>query len=135
MVTDLDECSLTPAVCEQICVNSAGSYSCLCEEGFVADQVLGPQYCLGKIYILFASYTWILEAYEWNILYFVFHATDLDECDQNNGDCEQICTNYVGSYACSCQEGWFIDTNGKSCNGGYLSQIQDRRVFFSFLFF
>ena len=57
--------------------------------------------------------------YERNLVYVCIITADLDECGQNNGDCEQICTNYVGSYACSCQEGWIIDTNGKACNELY----------------
>ena len=30
--------------------------------------------------------------------------------------CEQICTNTVGSFKCSCDRGWFLNGNGHSCD-------------------
>lgn len=42
---------------------------------------------------------------------------DIDECQNRNGDCEQVCTNIVGSFNCSCNDGYHLDTDGFSCNG------------------
>jgi len=42
---------------------------------------------------------------------------DLDECEVDNGGCEHICTNVVGSYQCSCRSGYFLAVNGKNCVG------------------
>ena len=42
---------------------------------------------------------------------------DLNECLTNNGDCEHICTNNDGSYECSCNPGYEIGNDGKSCDG------------------
>lgn len=39
---------------------------------------------------------------------------DTDECP---AICEQICTDYVGSFNCSCNEGYSLDVDGYSCNG------------------
>ncbi|XP_035788356.1 uncharacterized protein LOC118464801 isoform X2 [Anopheles albimanus] len=41
---------------------------------------------------------------------------DINECLENNGGCEQTCTNKPGSYECSCESGLQIDTlNGHTC--------------------
>ncbi|XP_058835886.1 fibrillin-1-like isoform X2 [Topomyia yanbarensis] len=41
---------------------------------------------------------------------------DINECDNENGGCQQICTNKPGSFECSCQSGLQIDVlDGKSC--------------------
>ena len=47
---------------------------------------------------------------------------DINECDQNNGKCNQICVNEVGSYHCECKSGYQLDQAGFSCNG----KVHDR---------
>ena len=47
---------------------------------------------------------------------------DINECDQNNGKCNQICVNEVGSYHCECKSGYQLDQTGFSCNG----KVHDR---------
>ena len=42
---------------------------------------------------------------------------DIDECNTNNGGCNQTCTNNVGSFFCSCQPGYQLYANNQSCNG------------------
>ena len=42
---------------------------------------------------------------------------DINECDQNNGNCNQNCVNEVGSYHCECKSGYQLDQAGYSCNG------------------
>lgn len=44
--------------------------------------------------------------------------SDLNEClrdDLNN--CDQTCTNTVGSYTCGCTAGYQLASNGRTCNG------------------
>lgn len=43
--------------------------------------------------------------------------SDSDECDVNNGQCEQDCTNNVGSFQCSCRKGFILEGNGFNCTG------------------
>ena len=43
--------------------------------------------------------------------------TDNNECSLS--PCEQNCTNTVGSFACSCSDGYVLNTNGQSCNGQF----------------
>ena len=42
---------------------------------------------------------------------------DLNECTNDNGGCEQICTNTIGSYVCSCLDGYSLNNNNHNCTG------------------
>ena len=42
---------------------------------------------------------------------------DINECDTNNGNCDQICINTPGSRVCSCSCGYRLDSNGRTCIG------------------
>ncbi|XP_035232741.1 tolloid-like protein 1 isoform X2 [Stegodyphus dumicola] len=44
--------------------------------------------------------------------------TDQDECASENGGCQQICKNTVGSYECSCHNGFVLHPNGHDCKEG-----------------
>ncbi|KAI8493096.1 Troponin I, slow skeletal muscle [Branchiostoma belcheri] len=48
----------------------------------------------------------------------------IDECDTNNGGCAQICTNTIGSFQCSCLDGFSLNTDGFTCDGGNLPELQ-----------
>ena len=47
---------------------------------------------------------------------FVLALTDIDECNGVN-DCEQTCTNTEGSFTCGCQDGFSLNTDGRTCDG------------------
>ncbi|XP_002135356.3 fibrillin-1 isoform X1 [Drosophila pseudoobscura] len=41
---------------------------------------------------------------------------DIDECQELNGGCSEICNNLPGSFQCACQKGYQLDAStGKSC--------------------
>ena len=42
---------------------------------------------------------------------------DVDECNNNNGDCEQICKNIPGAHTCGCNTGYNLQTDGQTCIG------------------
>ena len=44
-------------------------------------------------------------------------STDIDECSTSNGGCDQVCTNTVGSFNCSCNSGFSPNTDGIACDG------------------
>ncbi|XP_077507273.1 protein tolkin-like isoform X3 [Amblyomma americanum] len=44
--------------------------------------------------------------------------TDKDECAHNNGGCQHICKNTVGSYVCACQNGFVLHSNKHDCKEG-----------------
>jgi len=43
--------------------------------------------------------------------------SDINECAENNGGCEQNCTNSVGSYSCMCGDGYTLSDDGSQCDG------------------
>lgn len=44
--------------------------------------------------------------------------TDIDECAVNNGGCMHECKNTIGSYVCSCHNGYVLHDNGLDCKEG-----------------
>ena len=43
--------------------------------------------------------------------------SDINECAYQNGGCEEICVDTVGSYYCRCPPGLELSDDGKTCNG------------------
>ncbi|XP_074593288.1 protein tolkin-like [Brevipalpus obovatus] len=51
--------------------------------------------------------------------------SDKDECSVNNGGCQHICKNTIGSYKCACHSGFVLHENGHDCKEGSCThQIQ-----------
>ncbi|XP_055588097.1 tolloid-like protein 1 isoform X2 [Uranotaenia lowii] len=46
------------------------------------------------------------------------YSTDVDECAVNNGGCQHECKNTLGSYLCSCHNGYALQDNGHDCKEG-----------------
>lgn len=44
--------------------------------------------------------------------------TDKDECAINNGGCQHICRNTIGSYLCICHNGFVLHENKHDCKEG-----------------
>ena len=44
---------------------------------------------------------------------------DIDECLTNNGGCRHNCQNSEGSFTCSCNYGYQLNSDGYSCEGNY----------------
>ena len=42
---------------------------------------------------------------------------DIDECSMQVDECDHNCNNTLGSYTCSCNDGYLLDRNGQQCNG------------------
>lgn len=42
---------------------------------------------------------------------------DINECEVNNGGCDQNCTNSFGSYQCGCFEGYMYNNPANICDG------------------
>ena len=43
--------------------------------------------------------------------------TDIIECTEGTHNCQQACTNTVGSFTCGCNTGFRLATDGHNCNG------------------
>ena len=47
-----------------------------------------------------------------------FDNVDIDQCSVNNGECDQMCTNLLPGFVCSCYKGYTLNSDdGKSCSG------------------
>ena len=42
---------------------------------------------------------------------------DINECIDDNGGCSDSCTNTIGSYYCSCNSGYTMNTDKHNCTG------------------
>ena len=101
-LSDLDECATNSSLCHQVCTNTFGSYECGCYPGFRLFE--NSSMCEGKFIL---SYRDTLNCK----LCFL----DINECENANRTCEQNCTNEVGSFICSCEAGFSLDENNKTC--------------------
>ena len=45
---------------------------------------------------------------------------DTNECNNNNGGCNQTCINEIGSFHCECDIGYTLDDDGLGCTGRYM---------------
>ncbi|XP_019633411.1 PREDICTED: uncharacterized protein LOC109476834 [Branchiostoma belcheri] len=41
---------------------------------------------------------------------------DIDECSAVNGGCDHVCTNTIGSFQCSCVDGFELSVDSRTCN-------------------
>ena len=46
-----------------------------------------------------------------------FSYTDVNECATQNGGCHHNCHNTVGSYHCSCNDGYTLGRDDHTCSG------------------
>lgn len=80
---DINEC-LVSDICEFNCLNTNGSYECLCPSGYRLED---RRRCV-----------------------------DIDECDENNGGClGGQCLNHMGSFECKCSLGYRLADDRKTC--------------------
>lgn len=106
LIIDIDECIEGLRICGEpntICVNTVGSSYCGCEKGY--QRVRGI--CQGTYMLVFVS------------LYYMHGVVDVDECELPNRYCDHYCNNTDGSHTCSCMEGFDLNNDLVSCNGGY----------------
>ncbi|XP_035222665.1 hemicentin-1-like isoform X3 [Stegodyphus dumicola] len=125
--SDIDECEPNNP-CSQICSNFLGGFSCLCVNGFALDvdgetcndvnecdlntaRCSSTEECINII----GSYKCLVmcrEGYERSAD--EQYCLDVDECSRNLHKCSQICINNIGSYSCSCENGYYL-LNGVDC--------------------
>lgn len=83
-----DPCSLN--ICEQRCTIYLQRIICTCYHGYKFSP---ENQKLGKKPV----------------------CVDIDECLINNGDCQQICINQLGTHTCGCKEGFSLKNDNKTC--------------------
>ncbi|KAL3878455.1 hypothetical protein ACJMK2_030804 [Sinanodonta woodiana] len=109
---DLDECKFENWNCEHYCVNVIGSYFCKCPIGYLSDdtgcldldECATPESndCIGDCINTPGSYTCNCSLPGFAPSTDKIQCEDIDECNENNGGCEDICFNEYGSYRCLC---------------------------------
>ena len=49
--------------------------------------------------------------------------TDIDECETDNGNCQEQCNNTLGSYFCECAAGFALQPDERTCGGKAHAQL------------
>ena len=49
--------------------------------------------------------------------------TDIDECETDNGNCQEQCNNTLGSYFCECGVGFALQPDERTCGGKAHAQL------------
>ena len=108
--TDIDECN-NNFPCDHICTNTIGSFECNCESGYSIEENLciGESLQLVRLLLHFYCFQFVMTLENYCIF------LDIDECILS--PCEHTCTNTVGSFVCSCNDGYVLNSDGLSCNG------------------
>lgn len=85
---DIDECQThKDRRCSHgKCINTRGSYECLCDKGFKKDE-RDFRVC-----------------------------RDINECSEIEDICEQSCLNNIGSYRCGCKFGYELNSDNRTCS-------------------
>ena len=90
--------------CSQICTSTAGSLTCSCVQGYFLSVDNSTCAGMDEIFVALCRHP--------------FPPLDVNECSNNNGNCSQICVNTIGSYYCSCNNGYALNSDdGIGCFG------------------
>ncbi|XP_078397378.1 matrilin-1-like [Cetorhinus maximus] len=137
-ICDADLCGVVGHGCEQICINTPGSYICKCKKGFIlnSDQKTcrkidccslgnhGCEHesantetssicrCWFKNLFFFTSVHYVSCIRTAVHLQCVFR---IDFCVQAGHNCEHYCVSTEDSYLCRCRKGYILNPDGKTC--------------------
>uniref|UniRef100_A0A1A7X0F7 Fibulin 5 n=1 Tax=Iconisemion striatum TaxID=60296 RepID=A0A1A7X0F7_9TELE len=118
---DVDECETNSHHCNptQVCINTAGGYTCSCTEGY---WLIGGQcqdidecrygYCQQLCANTPGSYSCSCNP-GFNLNPDQRTCQDVDECEDE--PCSHGCINTYGSFMCNCDEGFELASDGTSC--------------------
>ena len=48
---------------------------------------------------------------------YFFSSSAINQCQDGSHNCDQVCINNGQSFTCSCNSGYTLDQNGRTCNG------------------
>lgn len=68
-------------------------------------------YVFSKCFLLFSTTPHYLHNTPYNV------DTDVNQCMDKNGGCEQLCVDLPGAYRCSCFDGYLLAENNFNCTG------------------
>ncbi|PVD35898.1 hypothetical protein C0Q70_02867 [Pomacea canaliculata] len=124
--TDINECNLqgtTYKACSvnAMCMNSPGSYSCVCQSHYrgdgyscqwicssAADCALGKATCVRP-----GDYCKCLSGFSGDGI----TCDDIDECATGTSRCpaNTVCVNTIGNYTCKCRPGYALNPDTNTC--------------------
>ncbi|KRG07373.1 uncharacterized protein Dmoj_GI14125, isoform D [Drosophila mojavensis] len=98
---DINECAEDSPVCSSNanCYNTIGSYYCECKPGFQRKSL--------------NSNANSMDQENW---YAHGQCFDVDECQSIPGLCQQKCVNFWGGYRCTCNQGYELSHDNRTCN-------------------
>ena len=102
---DIDECQSDPCDENATCTNNNGSFFCHCHTGFIGNGI----FCSGLLPICALNQNCYMNYFP-----------DIDECregEHNNCSVNSTCANTVGSYMCTCFNGYTDGGMGYICTG------------------
>ncbi|XP_044071056.1 latent-transforming growth factor beta-binding protein 1 isoform X9 [Siniperca chuatsi] len=112
---DLDECQLQGVCPNGNCLNTVGSYRCMCKPGYVPDPTLTT--CILEV-VERSSPPAPVEILPSNAGQDIAptQSAEVDECQINPYICGQgICYNTAEGYTCHCDEGYRLDDTQTTC--------------------
>ncbi|KAG7270043.1 hypothetical protein CRUP_036870 [Coryphaenoides rupestris] len=123
---DIDECRVMGQLCKNgQCINTLGSYSCVCKPGYTTDitstQCVDLDECSSKQHNCQFLCVNTIGGFTCKCPPgFTQHHTaciDNNECasDPNLCGTNGVCQNSPGSFNCDCQRGFSLDTAGQTC--------------------
>lgn len=121
---DINECLQNPCGLNTLCINTIGSYSCQCGEGYTSR----PSGCVGKhmVFIWFWNPSFEPQQRSHILITLIFHISllflDINECDKDPCDNNAKCTNTDGSFYCTCNNGF--TGNGLNCTGIHANSMK-----------
>ena len=66
-------------------------------------------------------------------LYVFVGFSDINECMERRDICNHVCTNTIGSYNCSCRDGYYLHQDEKTCLGKTIILLYNILFFFFLL--
>ena len=102
----MNECATNNGGCAQTCTNNVGSFVCSCQSGYTLAR--NGLACNGMYRLYLSSINTLTSVC-------VSSNSDVNECLTGNGGCDDICTNSVGSFQCSCNSGYSLAADGTTC--------------------
>ena len=91
----------------QQCINTFGGYECACYDGYAINDTIQ---CIGKYNDQCSYFFGVAMSSNSNF------SADINECEEYN-DCHHICANTEGSYYCSCETGFSLAADNRTCTG------------------
>ncbi|NWX40700.1 MATN2 protein, partial [Steatornis caripensis] len=122
---ELDHCAESNHGCEQLCLNTDGSYVCQCSEGFVINEDLKT--CTRVDYCALSDHgcehlcvngdrSYTCQCFEgYRLRNDGKTCKHKDICSSVDHGCEHVCVNADESYICQCYEGFALRGDGKTC--------------------